>query len=100
MYAAARNYHDVTALSDVKIIVHHIVKSGLAEYHGNVHTLVDRAGLDINVDAGFVLFCLNVDVCGRVAPAELSVFAYIVCAHGKGIEIRHFMQQLFFDRVH
>ena len=100
MNAAACNDSHVRILAYIKIVIYHILKSGLRKNDGDVHALVFCSGLYDNVDSGYVGLCNDIYMLGRVARIELSVSADIVCAARYLMQIGNLLEQLSLNIIH
>ena len=72
--AAAGDDGDVCVFADEEVVVDGVVEIPHRQQHGDVHRFVFDARLDDDVDAVFILFGDDLDVCVRVAGDELTVF--------------------------
>lgn len=60
--AATRNDENVRSLTDIEIVVDHIVHSTLGQNDGDMHAFVLGVRLDDDVNAGLVCLGLDLDV--------------------------------------
>ena len=84
--AATGHDGDIRPFADVKIVIHQILQTGLAEQNRDVHAFVFGAGLDININAGFIRLGDNVNVFRGAPTGTTTVGANVVRA------LRHFVQ--------
>ena len=93
--AAAGDDGHIAVLADEKVVVDHILETGLGNNDRDVHALVFRAGSNVDVDAGLVFLRDDVDVRGRVAAGELAVGADIIGTLGDAVEVCDLLKQFF-----
>ena len=77
----------VRPLAHEEVVVHHLGVTRLAEDDGDMDALVLGAGLDDNVNTGFVRLGDNIDILGGVAARHLAVGADIIGALGHLVQI-------------
>ncbi len=94
--AAAGNDGHVTVFADEEIVVHIVLQSAFADDNRNMYTFIHGAGLDDNVDAGFVRFGHNVNVRCGIPGSTCTVGTDVVCPHRQRIQLGYLVQQLFF----
>ena len=93
VYAAARDYHHVRALSDEEVVVHRVLKISHREYDGDVHALVLHSGRDDDVYAGVVRLADDLNVVRRIEGESFAVFPYIEAAFRHGVQLRYLFQK-------
>ena len=98
--AAAGDDGHIAVLTDVKVIVDHVLEAGLGNDDRDVHALVFRAGGNVDVNAGLVFLRDDVDVRGRIAPGELAVGADVIGTLGDAVEVGDLFEQFFLNRIH
>ena len=100
MDAAAGDDGHIAVLTDVKVIVDHVLEAGLGNDDRDVHALVFRAGGNVDVNAGLVFLRDDVDVRGRIAPGELAVGADVIGTLGDAVDVGDLFEQFFLNRIH
>ncbi len=97
--AAPRNDGDIAVGSDVEVVVDQLLDARLREDDGDVQALILGAGLDVDVDAGYILLLDDLNVLGGVLTLQLSVDAEGIGALGHFVEVSHLGQQLLLDGI-
>ena len=85
--AAAGDDDHVAVRADEEVVVDQVVQAGLRQQDRDMDGLVLGAGLDVDVDAGLVLFGDDVDVCGGLAGVQLAVLADVIGPLGGALQV-------------
>ena len=97
--ATARHDGHVTISADVEIVIDQLTESRLGQQHGNVHTLVLGAGLNVDVDAGGIVLLDDLDMLGGVLPLQLTVDTEGVSSLGHFMQVGDLRQKFLLDRI-
>ena len=97
--AAGHNVH-VAVLADIEVVVHQVVHVPVGDAGGDGHGLPLGAGLDVDVQAGQVLFGVDLDVLGGLAARAAPVLPDIEGAFKTIFPIGNQFQQFFSHAFH
>ena len=73
MHAAARDNGHVRVFAHIKVVVNQIVHRAVGHACGDIYGFAPGAGLDGDVDAGFIRFGSDLDVLGGLPPGAQPV---------------------------
>ena len=71
---------NIAVLSDIEIIVYHILQTALTQKNRNMHTLIFCSRFNDDIDSRLILFCYNIYICSCISAIKLSVDTNIKCA--------------------
>ena len=84
--AAGYNHH-ITVLSDVEIIVNHILHAALTQHHRNMHALILGPRPDTDIDPADLCLGCNINICCGIPACHPAIGADIVSSLRNSMEI-------------
>ena len=93
--AATGNNGHIRALTDKKVIIHHVVKARFRQHNGNMHGFVLREGRNADVNAVLVGLGLDDDMLRVAAERLRAVGADVDRALARALHVRDDGEDLF-----